>query len=176
MWPQEPYSLVLGLVVAEVDAVSSPPWRVLVSVSEDTLRLEGMGLGPAQVTVEASNTYGSAQQTFDVAVVPVSAPPNEWPELLRCPNTQIIPLETHVSWDMSAFFRDPDGDALTFSAESQSPDAVAVSVSGSTIWLENKSGATTLVRIVAADPGGLFGSAEFFVLRAGVPWWGRPAC
>ncbi len=58
----------------------------------------------------------------------------------RAPTAGQIPLQTvHVgerrSLDLSGYFTDPDGDALTFTAESGHPDLVSVSVSGSTLEL-----------------------------------------
>ena len=51
----------------------------------------------------------------------------------RAPTAGQIPLQTvHVgerrSLDLSGYFTDPDGDALTFTAESGHPDLVSVSV------------------------------------------------
>ena len=55
---------------------------------------------------------------------------------------------------VSNAFRDPDGDPLTYRAESSSPSVATVSVSGSTVQVTPVSGGTTVVTATATDIGG----------------------
>ncbi len=41
-----------------------------------------------------------------------TAPPNEWPVVLRCPRPKIIPWQTRLRENLSTYFNDPDTDAL----------------------------------------------------------------
>lgn len=159
--------------------VTSSSSTVSTSVSNDTLTLEGRSLGPALVTLQAFvvRHHGWGEQAFHVAVVPASAPPNQWPVLSRCMNQKIVPWQVAVSEDVSAYFADRDGDELTYVARSEAYGAVAASMSGSILTLEGKSGRGAFIEVTATDPGGLFARAEFFVRRPGTEWasrWCRP--
>ena len=87
----------------------------------------------------------------------------------RAPTAGQIPLQTvHVgerqSLDLSGYFTDPDGDALTFTAESGHPDLVSVAVSGSTLeFAALRQGAAT-VTVTATDPDGLAASSHMDVV------------
>ena len=60
-----------------------------------------------------------------------------------------------VTVDVSSFFSDPDGDELTYTAESSDAAVVAVSVSGSSLTATAVAAGTATVTVTAADPGGL---------------------
>ncbi|WP_419950316.1 hypothetical protein [Candidatus Palauibacter sp.] len=158
--------------------ITSSSSSLAASVSEDILTLEGRRVGPARVTVRATNdrSGGGARQQFAAVVVAPGAPPNEWPVLRQCPNPKLIPWQTPVHVDLSAHFSDPDSDRLTFAATSAAPDTVAVSVSGGLLTLEGRSGSWTSVEVMATDPGGLFAVATIPILRTGNAWKGRSPC
>ena len=54
-----------------------------------------------------------------------------------------------------AYFRDPDNDRLIYTVKSSQPDTVAVSASGSTLWLVPEAAGKATLTIRARDPGGL---------------------
>ena len=90
-------------------------------------------------------------------------PPN------RAPTAGQIPLQTvHVgerrSLDLSGYFADPDGDALTFTAESGHPGLLSVSVSGSTLELAALRQGAATVKVTATDPDGLAASSHMDVV------------
>ena len=60
-----------------------------------------------------------------------------------------------VSVDVSPFFNDPEGEALTYSATSSNPGVATVSVTGSTVTFTGVAEGTATVTVTASDPGGL---------------------
>ena len=56
-----------------------------------------------------------------------------------------------VSMDVAAYFRDPDGDTLTYSARSGDPGILTVGMSGSTLTLTPGSDGTATVTVTAGD-------------------------
>ena len=65
--------------------------------------------------------------------------------------------------DASSYFRDPDGDQLTYTATSSSTGAATVSVSGSSVTITAVAQGSTSIRITATDPGGLTARQSFSV-------------
>ena len=74
--------------------------------------------------------------------------------------TGTIPAQTvHVgetaSVDVSSYFNDPDGDALSYRATISDLGVATVSVSGSTVTATGVAPGTATVTVTASDPGGL---------------------
>ena len=63
--------------------------------------------------------------------------------------------------DVSSAFVDPDGDALTYTVSSSSPDLVAVMAAGARVTLTAVSEGTATIRVTATDPGGLSATQAF---------------
>ena len=60
-----------------------------------------------------------------------------------------------VTLDMTSYFSDPDGDALTYSAATSAPAVASPTVSGSTLTIAGVSDGSATVTATARDPGGL---------------------
>ena len=60
-----------------------------------------------------------------------------------------------VEVDVSGAFRDPDGDDLSYTAESSDDQVATASASGSTVSLRPVSTGSATVTVTAKDPGGL---------------------
>ncbi|MYG50020.1 MAG: hypothetical protein F4164_11820 [Gemmatimonadales bacterium] len=63
----------------------------------------------------------------------------------------------------SSYFRDPDGDRLTYTASSSRTSVATVRVSGSTVTVAGVSEGTATISVTAADPGGLSAVQTFGV-------------
>ena len=59
------------------------------------------------------------------------------------------------SVDVSSFFRDPDGDGLTYTAAVDRPDVVSVGISGNNVRIEPVGPGQAAVAVTATDRGGL---------------------
>ena len=65
------------------------------------------------------------------------------------------------SVDVSSYFSDPDGDALSYGAASSDAEVATVSVSGSTVTVTGVAEGTATVTMTASDPDGLSASQSF---------------
>ncbi len=91
----------------------------------------------------------------------ISAPPvvNNPPQLIAGIANQLVP--DSVTLDLSAYFTDPDGDALTYTAESTDPAVARIEVSGNTATIHAVVAGSTGMTVTATDPGGLSVSQNF---------------
>ena len=152
------------------EAASSSPGSVEVSVSDSTLTIEGVDLGWALVHVTATTPGGSTRQEFKVVVDPPMARSNSAPAFEGIYYRRVIPRGAWFSLDPSPYFQNPEGDALTYTAERGSPvvirgigrdilvppGAVQVTVtSRGRIALTGISPGFVRIRVTATDPGGL---------------------
>ena len=131
-------------------ATSSSPQTAAVSVSGSGVSVTANARGVLTVTVTARDPGGlSAQATFAVTV------PNRAPVAVDTVPAQTVFVGDTAQVDMAAYFEDPDGDALTYSAASSDPAAVSTSVAGSVVSMSGISTGTALVTVTATDPDGL---------------------
>ncbi|MCY3704267.1 MAG: Ig-like domain-containing protein [Gammaproteobacteria bacterium] len=134
-------------------AASSNAATASVSVSGSVVTVTAAARGIATVTVTARDPGGmSAQLTFTVTV------PNQAPVAVDAVPAQSIFVGDTASVDVSAYFNDPDGDALTYSVANSDATAVSASVAGSVVSLTAITQGISTVTVTASDPDGL--SAE----------------
>ena len=67
------------------------------------------------------------------------------------------------SVDVSSYFNDPDGDGLSYTAETSDAEVATTSVSGSTVTVTGVAAGMATVTVTASDPGGLSASQSFEV-------------
>ncbi len=133
-------------------AAASDPGVVSVAVSGSSLALVGVADGAATVTVTARDPGGlTAAQSVAVTV----QTPNRAPETVGSIPAQSVNTGQTTTLDVSSYFRDPDGDALGFSAATSAAGVVSVQMSGSSLALVGVADGTATVTVTAADPGGL---------------------
>ncbi len=123
------------------------------------LRLTGIRQGEAEVTVTATDPSGAlASQVFGVTV------PNRAPEV----TTGISRRAIHVGYDieitLTDHFADPDGDPLTFHAETRDSSLVETAVNGSVLSVSGLSEGLTQVIAIATDEHGDTARYEFRAL------------
>ncbi|MYA64595.1 MAG: hypothetical protein F4139_09040 [Gemmatimonadetes bacterium] len=87
-----------------------------------------------------------------------TAPPNRAPTAGQIP-VQTLHVGERLTLDLSGYFADPDGDALTYAAVTGQPHLVAVAVSGAILELAALRQGTAEVTVTANDPEGLSASA-----------------
>jgi len=134
-------------------ASSSDAGVAAASMSESILTVTGVARGTATATVTAADPAGlTAMQNVAVTVVERR---NRAPEAVGTIPSINVPAGGSESVDVSSYFRDPDGDALTYSASSRLPGLAAASMSGSVVTVTGVESGRTTVTVTAADPGEL---------------------
>ena len=139
-------------------AASSNPTTAAVAVSGSVVTVTAAARGEVIVTVTARDPGGlSAQQTFGVTV------PNQEPVAAGSVPTQTVLVGDTAMVDLSAYFTDPDGDALTHGAESASTEVATVVVAGAAMTITGAAPGATTVTATVADPAGLSAQQTFGV-------------
>ncbi len=142
-------------------AESSSRATVRVRVSGSTVTITAVAQGTADITVTARDPEGaSAVQTFEVEVA------NRAPVPVGRIADRELSADEEEDVDVAAYFRDPDGDRLAFTAQSSSTDKVRVSVSGSVVTVRGVAKGSATVTVTATDPGGLSATQTFQVTVA----------
>ena len=121
-----------------------------VSVSGSTVTVSAVGRGSATVTLTATDPGGlTATQTVEAIV------PNRAPEPAGSTPAQTVAVGETAVVDVSAYFSDPDGDALSYAASSSNPSVAVVSTSGATVMITAVAKGSVTVTVTATDPRGL---------------------
>jgi len=139
--------------VLTLSAVSNNPGIITVVLSGTTLTISEAGLGDATVSVTASDGSLSQVHTFNVTVNNVNDPPQ-----LSSPiaDQNYVEYFNRSTLSISNLFSDPDGDVLSYTVESSDEDVATVSVSGTTITIDEEGLGAAEVTVRATD-------GEFFV-------------
>ncbi|WP_419938184.1 Ig-like domain-containing protein [Candidatus Palauibacter sp.] len=133
-------------------AASSDEAVVSVSLSGSSLTVAGVAAGTATATVTAADPDGlTATQSAEVTV----EAPNRAPETVGTIPSQTITAGQAATVDVAGFFSDPDGDELTYTAESSDAAVATASVAGSSLTVRAVAAGTATVTVTAADPDGL---------------------
>ncbi len=132
------------------EAETSHAAVVSVSVSDAAVTVVAVAKGTATVAVTASDPAGlSARQAFAATVA------NRAPLAVDTIPALILRAGQTTTVDLSGHFADPDGDALTFEAETSDAAVVSVSVSGAAVTVAAVAKGTATVTVTAFDPAGL---------------------
>ncbi len=130
--------------------VSSDPSRAVAGVVGDTLTVTGVAKGNAEVTVTATDSEGlSAEQVFGVTV------PNRPPAGVGTIADLEVEVDSVAVVGIAAYFTDPDGDSLAYSASSSDAAKANIEVAGSTLTVTGVAKGSATVTLVAMDPEGL---------------------
>ena len=129
-----------------------------VSVAGAVVTIVANAKGEVTVTITATDPGGlAAMQSFVFTV------PNRPPVVVDTIPAHTVDVGDSVTFDLSAYFNDPDADALTYSATSSLPGVAGVSVSGSTITVTALAKGEATVTVTATDTEGLGATQEFTV-------------
>ena len=123
-----------------------------VSVSGSTVMLVAVAAGTATITVTARDPGGlEATQASLVTVESANRAPVASGTI---PPRTLTAGET-ATVNVSSYFTDPDGDALSYGAATSDAAVATASVSGSTVTLVAVAAGTATITVTARDPGGL---------------------
>ncbi len=141
-------------------ATSSDNSVLTVSVSGSNVTATAVAAGTADVTVTATDPDGlSASHTISVMVQAA----NQSPVVTATIPAQTLTEGDTTTIDASGYFSDPDGDALTFSAQSSDADAATAAVDGSVVTIIAVAEGTATVTVTATDPQAASAMQEFTV-------------
>ena len=131
---------------------SSAPQVVATRVAGSVVTLMAASEGVAAISVTATDPYGlGVTQSFGMTVGRLNRPPTAVGALR--PVTLEVD-DTPVRVDVGGAFRDPDGDALTYTAASSAPTVASVAVSGSSLTVTPVAAGRAVVTVTATDAGG----------------------
>ena len=139
-------------------AVSADPAMAAATVSGSMLAVTGVAAGQTAMTVTAQDPEGlTASQSFAVTV------PNRAPLVADTIADGEVYVDSTLVIDVAAYFTDPDGDDLEYSATSSDTTRAAVALSESALTVTGLAVGSTGVTVVARDPGGLAAEQSFAV-------------
>ena len=137
-------------------ATSSNPGVATASISGASVTVRAVAPGNASVTVTAADPEGlQGQQSFQVTV------PNRPPQPRGTIPSVSVPVGEPAWIDVSSYFTEPDGEALTYGATSSNPAVATVTVAGSRVTVTAVAKGTSNVTVTATDPGGLTATQTF---------------
>ncbi len=138
-------------------AMSSDTAIATVSMSGEELTLNGVAAGMATITVTASDPKDrSASGTFEVVVETA-------PEAVGSIADMMLQVGGDaMEMDLSGYFADGDGDALTYEASTDT-DSVETAVSGAMLTLTPYTKGQSVVTVMASDPKQRQATQEFTV-------------
>ena len=140
---------------------SSTQGVVTVLVAGARATLTAVGTGATTIRVTAADRGGlSATQSFAVTVTMGANLP---PVAVGVLSDRTLQVGTTLDLDLSAAFRDPDQDPLTFAASSSAPNVVAVRAAAARATLTAAALGTAAIRVSATDPGGQSAEQSFTV-------------
>ena len=138
---------------------SSDPAVVTATSSGSVVNITGVAQGTVAITVTGTDPEGlTATQVFDVLV------PNRAPVLLDSIPSLGVTVGDTTTVDLSAYFNDPDGDELTYSASTSDPAIATVSVSDSQMLILPTTKGAVTITVMAQDPKGLSVTQRFSVV------------
>jgi len=136
-------------------ATSSDESIVQVSISNDVFTATPLAPGLAEITLTANDgNEGSASFSFTITV----APPNQPPVISTAINDQTLETDDPAfSRDLNAepsVFTDPDGDALSYTANAADTAVASVSLAGSILTISPLAPGQTQINLSANDQRG----------------------
>ena len=130
-----------------------------VAVSGTLVAVTAVSSGRAILTLTARDPGGLAATQSTGVTVRTNRPPVATGSIpaVNLASGETVPLE------VSSYFDDPDGGALSYQASSSNPRVVLASVSGLTMSIAGVAAGTTTLMLTATDPGGLTAGHEVAV-------------
>ena len=140
-------------------AVSNNGGIATVGVSGSELTITGVA-ATGETTITVTATDGDGEFVTDEFVVTVG---NRAPEAEDSIPDQSVVQGTSITLDVSSYFTDPDGDALTFTATSTNGGIATVGVHESVLTIFGAAAGTATITVTATDPDQAIVTDEFVV-------------
>ena len=119
------------------------------------------GVPPAAVVAAALVVWAAA--CGDGVTGPPPEPSNRAPLAVGAIPRQTVHVGDSVALDIATYFTDPDGDSLTYQAESSSDGTATASVTGTQVTVAAIAQGSATISISATDPDGLSATQSFDV-------------
>ncbi|BBH23045.1 hypothetical protein Back11_43900 [Paenibacillus baekrokdamisoli] len=132
-----------------------------VSQMGDPLVIHPIAAGRVEILVNAHDGWGHYVQ--DRFYVTISPPPNQAPKVFKSVAGQIAYVGSDLNVPLADAFKDPDGDALTITVESDASDKAIVNVVDKEVRIHPVSVGTAIVTLIADDGHGHTTTALFAV-------------
>ena len=152
-------SLVLGSYFTDPDGdaltytpTNANPAVAVGTVSGSVLTIQAVGVGFSVITITATDPGGlTATQVVTVEVTARNSAPQPQGSI----PAQSLRADQSNTVNLTPYFTDPDGDALTYTAESANAVVATGTTAGVTLTIKGHSPGSTTVTVTARDPGGL---------------------
>ena len=123
---------------------------VLYRASKNEIRIYANNTGTTTVVVVATDNIGqTTSDEFDVTVIEPHT--NSSPVLSGTLDDQTVDAGESLSVSIDGVFTDPDGDELTYTAESEDTDVATVELSDLEVTISAVNAGSTVVTITASD-------------------------
>ena len=127
---------------------------VLYRASNNSIRIYANNTGTTTVVVVATDNIGqTASDEFDVTVVepPPPEPTNNAPVLSGTLDDQTVTAGEPIDVSIEGVFTDPDGDELTYTAESDDTNIATVELADLELTITGVNAGTAIFSITASD-------------------------
>jgi len=128
------------------------PAVALGTVSGSVLTIRAIAVGFSAITVTATDPGGlTATQVVTVEVISRNSAPQPQGTI----PAQSMRAGESRTFNLSPYFTDPDGDALSYTASSSNPAVAIATATGAALTITGQSPGGSTVTVTARDPGGL---------------------
>ena len=147
---------------------SANPAVAVATVSGSVLTIRAVGTGFSVITITATDPGGLA--ATQIVTIQVSAR-NSAPQPQGSIPPQSLTAGGMATVNLTSYFTDPDGDALTYTASSGNPAVATATTTGATVTITGRSPGSATVTVTATDPGSLTATQNISVTvgAAGAP-------
>ena len=146
-------------------ATASDTSIITVSLSSATLTITTVAEGTTGIDVKATDPGGQfAAQTVNVWVTSS----NNAPVAIQIPDKTVY-VNQNFTVALGSYFTDADGDAMTYSASSNTTYKATVSLSGATLTVNGIEAGTAKIRVTATDSRGDSATQSFSVTVSDPP-------
>ena len=138
--------------VLDYSAESANRAVAVADASGSVLTIRAIGAGFSAITVTATDPGGL--KATQLVTIQVSAR-NTAPEPVGTIPAQSLTAGETATVVLTSYFRDPDGDALTYTAAPANPAVAKADATGAVLTITGVSAGSTTATVTATDPGGL---------------------